>query len=180
MIWKNDLSDLPPDVQASEVLFAWKVEERLRKDPAEDLPEAYVIQNSPVAISGIVIYGKWRGHWQANPFSVRGLVRKLLGLMPSSVGSRTLPKLTIEVHSSTGDPSFIYAVYGPSPLHALAAMESELNNPECVVLHHGPGDYCLEPSWVEPQIGDHGREELPGYWDFRILEFRPVDTSVSS
>lgn len=94
MVWKNDLSDLPDGVKPEEVLFAWKVEERLRKDPLEDLPDAYLVHKSPEALVGIVIYAKWRGHWQANPFSVRGLVRKLLSL---------LPKQEISVDNSVAD-----------------------------------------------------------------------------
>ena len=49
----------------------------------DDIAEAYRIYENPKACSGIVVEAKYRGEWEANPFSTRALIRHLMDLIDS-------------------------------------------------------------------------------------------------
>lgn len=44
----------------------------------EDLAEEYAVCASPKSNAGLLVYAKYNGEWQVNPWTVRFLVRDLL------------------------------------------------------------------------------------------------------
>ncbi|MDD3039036.1 hypothetical protein [Bacteroides sp.] len=69
-------------------------------------------------------------------------------------------------------------------IHDLHSIESQVfpdadDHENEYLFEQGPGDYVYEESWNEPQIGEYGYVEVPGYWDFRLISFSPFD-DVSS
>uniref|UniRef100_A0A6M3K899 Uncharacterized protein n=1 Tax=viral metagenome TaxID=1070528 RepID=A0A6M3K899_9ZZZZ len=44
----------------------------------DDLPEAYRVIESEKAAGGIIVYAKYHGEWEANPWNTRTLIRQLL------------------------------------------------------------------------------------------------------
>jgi len=51
----------------------------------DDLPEAYRVIESKKATGGIVIYAKWQGEWEANPWNTRTLIRQLLAELKEAI-----------------------------------------------------------------------------------------------
>jgi len=64
------------------IIWRWTPEKTLydEKDPRrfDDVAEEYLITRNVKANSGIICFAKYRGEWQANPFSTRPIITKLL------------------------------------------------------------------------------------------------------
>lgn len=39
----------------------------------------------------------------------------------------------------------------------------------------GDGTYLFEANWVEAQVGEEGRAELPAYWDLTLVRFESIE-----
>lgn len=60
-------------------IFEWELpEDHPNFSSHDDLPEAYRVFKNDCAVGGVVIEARWDGHWEANPWNMRTLVRHLL------------------------------------------------------------------------------------------------------
>lgn len=100
--WRDNLTDLPDDVNKADVLFAWTVEESVRANRMDDVAEAYVVESNPMASCGIIVWAKYHGKWEANPFSTRAIVRKLIDLITPP--AEPVPVANIQTAESLGKP----------------------------------------------------------------------------
>ena len=61
------------------IIFEWTVpDDHTNFTGHDDLPEAYRVEKNPDATGGIIVYAKWRGKWEANPWNTRTLIKHLL------------------------------------------------------------------------------------------------------
>ncbi len=69
------LDSIAPDNEY--LIWFWEVD-RKPTHPFEDLAEAYAVTRSSEAASTIIEHAYWHGQWEANPFSSRPIVARLL------------------------------------------------------------------------------------------------------
>ena len=68
-----------------EKIFEWKIPDDYRNFTGhDDLPEGYRVYEDNRASGGIIIEACWNGHWEANPWGTRTLVRHLLVLIDTA------------------------------------------------------------------------------------------------
>jgi len=61
------------------IIFEWELPKDYPNFTGhDDLPEAYRVVEHDKAVGGIVVYARWKGEWEANPWSMRPLIRHLL------------------------------------------------------------------------------------------------------
>lgn len=60
------------------IIYECVVPDSYNRGEFEDIAEAYRVVANPRAMSGIVVYSKYRDEWQANVGSMRPLIRHLL------------------------------------------------------------------------------------------------------
>ena len=60
-----------------------------KEDPRrhDDIAEEYVIEQREEAEAGIVVWAKYHGKWQPNPFSSRPVIAKLLSELETTVAA---------------------------------------------------------------------------------------------
>lgn len=90
-----------------QIIFEWEVPENLRKYKVdEDLAEAYRVVKCDEAVSGIIVYFRWKGEWKANPWNTRSLIRHLIDQL--SEARDTLPSYRTErlIPEYSGKPDY--------------------------------------------------------------------------
>lgn len=60
------------------VLYDWTPLPSDQINDTDDIAERYVVIEVPAAISGLIVFAKYRGTWHANPWTSRPLIRHLL------------------------------------------------------------------------------------------------------
>ena len=60
------------------LIYEWIVPDNYQRTPHEDIAKAYRVYACPNAMSGIIVYALWGNTWEANPPSVRPLVKHLI------------------------------------------------------------------------------------------------------
>lgn len=61
------------------IIFEWTVPaDHPNITGHDDLPAAYRVVENEDAACGIIVYAKWRGKWEANPWNTRTLIKHLL------------------------------------------------------------------------------------------------------
>lgn len=81
--------------------------------------------------------------------------------------------LLLEVFCLTDHPRFICGGNGRMTIETLNQIDTELDEYECFT--KGDGNYFCRAQWIEAQLGEEGRIELPAYWDLTVLDFRPIE-----
>ena len=76
----------------------------------------------------------------------------------------------IKVFYQKGDDPFIYEVHGSFTIPSLEEIEKDLNECEYNEFFKEDGEYLITVHWEHEQRGEYGRIEIPGYWDFEIIE----------
>ena len=94
-------------------------------------------------------------------------------ILPSARG-RTF----VEVYYLVDHAPFICGVDGHITSEILSEIESDMTESE--YWKRGSGLYLCAVQWIDAQIGDEGRVELPGYWDLDIVQFEPMETFAPS
>ena len=87
-------------------IFEWKIPNDYRNFTGhDDLPEGYRVYEDNRATGGIIIEACWNGHWEANPWNTRTLIRHLLVLIDTAKNNKALhstpkaePKCTCHPH----------------------------------------------------------------------------------
>jgi len=65
-------------MEGHRVVYEWIVPESMRHDISEDIAEAYRVVENKMASCGILVYAKYKGKWEVNPWSTRALIRQLV------------------------------------------------------------------------------------------------------
>ena len=61
------------------IIFEWTVPaDHPNITGHDDLPAAYRVVENEDAACGIIVYAKWRGKWEVNPWNTRTLIKHLL------------------------------------------------------------------------------------------------------
>ena len=69
----------PPSPEGEILLYEWEIPaDYPRVTTHDDLPEAYRVYENKEASGGCIIEARYKGKWDANPWSVRPLVKHLL------------------------------------------------------------------------------------------------------
>ena len=79
-------------------------------------------------------------------------------------------KNQIKVFYQEGDDPFIYAVNGSFTIPQLEEIEKELNVSEYRELFREDGEYLMNVYWNPSQTDEYGRVEVPGYWEFDVVQ----------
>ncbi len=78
----------------------------------------------------------------------------------------------VEVFYLKDHPPVICGWHGGFHDDMYESIEKDLQE---TVFDKGSGTYLFETCWIEAQIGDEGRVELPGYYDLSLIRFQSVD-----
>jgi hypothetical protein len=76
----------------------------------------------------------------------------------------------------------ITACSGPLGYHSIDEIQSQLStdaengNLEYYNFDKGDGNYLYNVTYQPPQYGEYGTVEIPEYWDFDALGFKPIRT----
>jgi len=71
------------------IIFSWEAPSdypRHLSERGDDVAEAYCVTSCERASSGIVVYARWDGKWEANPWSTRPLIAHLLDVLQRATG----------------------------------------------------------------------------------------------
>jgi len=61
------------------LIFEWEIPKSYPDlSGFDDVPGAYRVFENKDAVCGIVVEARWDGHWEANPWNTRTLIRHLL------------------------------------------------------------------------------------------------------
>jgi len=65
-------------IDGDTIIYEWEVPEDYIRTDFEDVAEAYRVVANERAMSGIVVFSKYRDEWKANVGSMRPLIKHLL------------------------------------------------------------------------------------------------------
>lgn len=66
-------------IEGGTLVWAW-IPDRSEFKEFDDVAKAYAIVRHSEAAEGVVIFARWQQHWEANPWTARPVVRRMLNL----------------------------------------------------------------------------------------------------
>lgn len=97
--------------EKEQVRFYW--EPGRQPEKFEDLADAYAVVETPEADSGIIVYAKYNGEWEANPWGLRPLIKHLLDGQEAEANPKLSPamkcRLVFSDWRKLGDARSIYS-----------------------------------------------------------------------
>jgi hypothetical protein len=71
----RECPDIGPD---GEVVYRWKVPNDFPRNECDDIAFEYLVTKCDSATGGVIVYARYGNEWEANPWSVRPLVNRLV------------------------------------------------------------------------------------------------------
>ncbi len=79
-------------------------------------------------------------------------------------------------------PPMLIGVHGQADAALLTELEEQIQKDvaggetEYYSFEEGSGRYLYSVHYISPQYGDEGRIELPSYWEFILVKYKPFET----
>lgn len=69
---------ITPMMEVRHVIWRWTPTQEIRGEPFGDCAEEYAIELKSDAVGGCILWAKWDGKWESNPWSERYVIMQLL------------------------------------------------------------------------------------------------------
>lgn len=95
-------------------------------------------------------------------------------MTPDQFPSARTP-LLVEVFYLEDHEPLICGIHGLYSSQMVESIEKDLAEEPWQFFEKGQGTYVYEAVWIEAQVGELGRVELPGYYDLSLVGFQRAE-----